>query len=252
MADDAVLWAYGVVPAGQPAPGPSVGLDGRAVVSVRHGDLAVLATAVPAGEFGGAELERRLEDLPELGRLARAHDAVLEAALSAGEVIPFRLCTLFATRQAVEDMLAAERERFGAALARLRGTAEWGVKAFAASAAPSAGPEQPPASGTEYLLRRRRERAAAEASRDATVDTASAVHAALAERSVRASVSRPQDRRLSGREAEMVLNGAYLVRRADAGAFAALVAELGRRHADVELELTGPWPPYHFAAEASA
>jgi hypothetical protein len=50
----------------------------------------------------------------------------------------------------------------------------------------------------------------------------------------------------------MVLNGAYLLRRADSGAFAALVEELGRRHADVELELTGPWPPYHFVAGASA
>jgi len=250
MADDAVLWAYGVVPAGQPPPDRTVGLEGRPVVGLAHGDLAVLASAVPAGEFRGAELDRRLEDLPTLGRLARAHDAVLEAALAEGDVIPFRLCTMFATRQAVEDMLAAERDRFSSALARVHGMAEWGVKAFAAAAAPpvAAGP---PSSGTEYLARRRQERAAAEASRDATVDTASAIHAALAERSADAVLGRPQDRRLSGREAEMVLNGAYLLRRAESGAFAALVEELGRRHADVELELTGPWPPYHFVAGAS-
>jgi hypothetical protein len=251
VADEALLWAYGVVPAGQPPPERAVGLEGRPVVGVPHGDLAVLATVVPAGEFRGAELDRQLEDLPTLGRLARAHDAVLEAALADGDVIPFRLCTMFSSRQAVEDMLAAERDRFSSALARVHGTAEWGVKAFAAGAAAPAAAE-PPSSGTEYLARRREQRAAAEASRDATVDTASAVHAALADRSVAAVLGRPQDRRLSGREAEMVLNGAYLVRRADAEAFAALVEELGRRHADVDLELTGPWPPYHFVAGASA
>jgi hypothetical protein len=245
MAEDTVLWAYGVVPAGQPPPDGSVGVDGRPVLFVAHGDLAVLATAVPADEYRAGELERRLEDLPTLGRLARAHDAVLEAALAAGDVIPFRLCTMFATPRAIEDMLAAERDRFSTALARLRGTAEWGVKAFAARAAEpvAAGP---PASGTEYLARRRQQRAAAEAGRDAVVDTASEIHAALADRSVSAFVGRPQDRRLSGRDAEMVLNGAYLVRRADAGAFAALVEALDDRHADLELELTGPWPPYHF------
>jgi hypothetical protein len=47
----------------------------------------------------------------------------------------------------------------------------------------------------------------------------------------------------------MVLNAAYLVPADAAGAFRQIVEELGRRHEPdgVELELTGPWPPYHFA-----
>jgi hypothetical protein len=74
------------------------------------------------------------------------------------------------------------------------------------------------------------------------------IHARLSERAAAAALSRPQDRRLSGREAEMVLNAAYLVPTEEADAFRGVVEELGREHDPdgLQLELTGPWPPYHF------
>jgi len=74
------------------------------------------------------------------------------------------------------------------------------------------------------------------------------LHAELSDRSSAAVLLRPQDRRLSGRDREMIFNGAYLVRRADAAGFAHRVESFGR---GLELEVTGPWPPYHFA-EAQA
>jgi hypothetical protein len=72
------------------------------------------------------------------------------------------------------------------------------------------------------------------------------VHERLSEHASGAVLSPAQDRRLSGHAAEMVLNAAYLVARADAPAFHALVDELAARHG-VPLELTGPWPAYHFS-----
>jgi hypothetical protein len=46
----------------------------------------------------------------------------------------------------------------------------------------------------------------------------------------------------------MVLNGAYLVDRAQAPVFAALAEESAERHRDqgLALELSGPWAPYNF------
>jgi hypothetical protein len=51
----------------------------------------------------------------------------------------------------------------------------------------------------------------------------------------------------------MVLNAAYLVPAEGVAAFRAIVDDLaGRNEADeVELELTGPWPPYHFVEPLS-
>jgi hypothetical protein len=183
-----------------------------------------------------------------LAGLARAHDRVLEAALAAGDVVPFPLCTIFETTEAIRAMLAAQGDALSAALARVHDAVEWGVKGFAAAAREVVAAR--PSSGTEYLARRQadRERAAAQ---DEELESAVAeAHAELAEHARAAVLAPPQDRRLSGRDAEMVLNGAYLVPRAGAAAFAALVAALDARSPGVDLELTGPWPPYRFVAEA--
>lgn len=240
-----LLWVYGAVTA-DPADLPR-GVDGRPVGVRRHGAVAALVSEVPGERFGEQALKARLEDLDQLEALARAHEAVLQAAMEGGGVMPFRLCTIYASPARLDAMLEQEGPTLTAALRRLDGMQEWGVKAFLREGEPAtAAPEA--ATGTEYLSRKRERREATEAERELSETVVAEVHARLAERAAAAVLGRPQDRRLSGHDAEMALNAAYLVPREGARAFRDAVDELGRRHgADgVELELTGPWPPHHF------
>jgi hypothetical protein len=239
-----LLWTYGVVPATLRPPDVP-GVAGRPVERIARGLLAALVTAVPADRFTGAALQERLEDLDELEALARGHAAVLEAALRSGDLVPLQMCTIYRSPDTVRHMLATEAERLEGALARLHRKAEWGVKAFARPVA--AAPAAAPASGTEYLLRRRAERRDAEQAGDALAAALAGVHSRLAESACAAVLARPQDRRLSGRDAEMVLNASYLIERERAEDFAGLVASLGGD--GFELELTGPWPAYHFVTD---
>jgi hypothetical protein len=238
------LWAFGVVPAGVAPPDlPGPDGDGRVAV-VAHGDLAALVAPVPLETFGTDPLQRSLEDLDRVEALARAHEAVLDAALAGGPVVPFRLATIYADEEHVRAMLDAERAVLAAALARIHGMVELGVKGFLVA------PEPEPqaagvASGTDYLTQKRAARDAAEATRGATETAVATIHARLAEQAADAVLGRPQDRRLSGRDAEMVLNASYLVPAAGLDGFRERVRSLS---ADgIELEITGPWPAYHFA-----
>jgi Gas vesicle synthesis protein GvpL/GvpF len=223
-------WVYGVVDAAATVAPRVAGVDpGHAVELVRHGELAALTGIVG---FGEASLREALEDLGRLEHIARAHERVLDAALRRGPVVPFRLATLYETRERVREMLAAEQAPLVAALRRLRGKAEWGVKAYAPAQEP---PTQSPASGTDYLARKSERRHAAQAV-DAAVD---AVHERLRAEAVGAVLNPARDRGL-------LLNAAYLVADADVPAFRALVTELSRRHR-LPLQLTGPWPAFHFS-----
>jgi gas vesicle protein GvpL/GvpF len=77
------------------------------------------------------------------------------------------------------------------------------------------------------------------------VSRAQLIDAVLSRIAVATRHHRAQDPQLSGRADLMVLNGgAYLVDDRRAGDFAAAADAL--RENDLDVELTGPWPPYSF------
>jgi hypothetical protein len=251
---DEGLWVYGVLDGDVAGPPPCRGVDDAGDVElIRHAELAAAASPVSLEEFGERGLRESLEDLGRLEALARAHERVLDEALRMGAVVPFRICTVYAGADRVREMLEREREPLTVALRRLRGMAEWGVKAYLVGRQDGATTAAAPASGTDYLARKRTARDAAQTARRALEAAVDAAHARLRERAAGTVLSPPQDRRLSGREDEMLLNAAYLVADADAELFGSVVADLAQRLSaqGLELELTGPWPPYHFSEAAA-
>jgi hypothetical protein len=252
------VWVYGVVPGDTPDLPRCMGVDGRhAVELIRGAGLAAVASAVSLEEYQQSALEASLEDLDRLGELARAHERALDAVLPLGPVVPLRICTIYESAERVRDMLERERRSLTEALHRLSGATEWGVKAYLAAdgEAPAAPPpDGDPETGIDYLARRRAQRDAVHATRRAADGAVTQVHDRLSEQAIDAVLSPPQDPQLSGHEHEMVLNAAYLVPEPRTDEFTSLVAELTRRHvADgLVLELTGPWPAYHFTGSAAA
>jgi hypothetical protein len=238
----AALYVYGVVSATTQPEG--TGIDSRPVELVPEGGVAALVSAVPAAEFGEAALRERLNDRDWLERTAREHEETLERALAGTAVVPFRLCTVYESRDRLSEFLSAHGPALADLLRRLEDRVELGVKAYFAGPPKDA---EAPQSGREYLLRRQRERDEAEEAARFKTECARASHERLAAAAEEARANPPQPPELSGRTEEMLLNGAYLVRRDD-GRLEEAVAELeslyGRR--GVTYEVTGPWPAYNF------
>ncbi|MEV6931786.1 GvpL/GvpF family gas vesicle protein [Dactylosporangium sp. NPDC051485] len=234
------------------------GVAGGTVRTVAAAALVAVASPVDLDQFGEEPLRRNLEDLAWLERVARAHHAVVAALARAHTVVPVPLATVYRDDAGVRAMLTQRRGDLDAVLDRVAGRAEWGVKMYAEPAAPAQSSHDVPAGpraggpGLAYLNRRRAQLSADEERWQRAADEAEATHAALAECAAAARRHPPQDRRLSGRAEPMMLNGAYLVDRRSADRFAGLVASQAASHAELHLELTGPWPPYSFAAADEA
>jgi hypothetical protein len=229
------------------------GVGGGPVRAISSAGLDAVVSVVDLAEFGEDALRSNLEDIAWLESTARAHHRVVTAAGGLGPVVPARLATMYHRPAGVADLLAERRRQLTTALDRLVGRAEWGVQAFAVSEASAAAgvPADEAAAGgagTAYLRRRRAQLAARESGQQAALASAEAVHAVLAARAGAAAQHRPQDRRLSGEPGAMLLNGAYLVEARRATEFADVVTGLAQRHPAIRLKLTGPWPPYSFAA----
>jgi hypothetical protein len=250
-----LVWAYCVLRAGDPDPVGIPGVVEAGVQRVQTEELVALVSRVPAGEFAAEPLARNLNDLTWLERVARRHEAVLDAALVQSTIVPLRMCTIFESDRGVRDMLEQQRESLAGALAALEGRLEWAVKVLVdrerlmkATRPHAGGHEVAAGDGGAYLQRRRAERDAREAASRLAADTAQQVHARLQDWAIDARTHPPQNRELSGHEGEMVLNAAYLVERERTDELRQIVTELEEHHRELgaRIELTGPWPPYNF------
>ncbi len=240
---------------------PMVGIDGHSPLNrIGEEGLMALASQVPLEEFGGEALRRNLEDLGWLEEKVRLHEAIVEAILAKGPLLPMKFGTIFLDPEKIREVIKRNAPVLRAALEELGDKEEWGVKGFVDMTALRAAVLQndpvlhalsgeasakPP--GHAFFLRRKIEEVASAKSqqREASlvceaVETIRRVVVAVAE-------SPPL---LPGatRKEKIVLNLACLVRKNGVGAFLAWGEQWSRDHAEegIRLVASGPWPPYHF------
>jgi hypothetical protein len=234
-------------------------LYGIVAADEAHEPLAGVIGRVSLDEFDEAALSERLADAAWLERNIRAHEKVLESVLSTASVVPCRFCTVYRNEEELRRFISDRSDELAAALHRVEGRVELGVKAFidrdrfagggalrndsirelAEHAAQAEG-------GRAYLESRRLEQLVTEELMHFKADFGEELHKRLlrvADDGVQLSLQRPE---VSGREEEMLFNGAYLV--ADRPRFEEELGALAGEHRDtgVGFELTGPWPPYNF------
>jgi gas vesicle protein GvpL/GvpF len=236
-------YLYGIVAAGA-VPPDAAGVDpGHDVVALAEGPVAGLVSRVSLEEFAEAALPERLADAAWFEEKIRAHEQVLDSALAAGPVVPCRFCTVYRDDHELRRFLADRGDVLASALGRLEGRVELGVKAFAAAGPRSEAAEAE--SGRAYLEARRREQQAREELARTRAEVVNDLHRRLLAAADDGVLLDLQSRELSGRGAEMVFNGSYLV--ADAARFKQALADAAPD--GFEVELTGPWPPYNFVPE---
>lgn len=259
---DTLTYLYAVVPADAPEPPAELrGIDGGPVRLLLAAGLAAAVGEVPAEEYRADVLDARTADLAWVGERGAAHEAVLLWLSDRGPVLPLTLFSLHSDPGRVRALLEAEAERFRAALERVAGRREWGVRLWRVDARVAehldelsprlrelAGEIAAATPGKQFLLRRKADGLRAEELRAVGADAAREAYAALAPLAAEARAL-PLSGRAGGEGRALALDAAFLVEETAFPAFQRGVTEAARRWgaAGFEVEFTGPWPPYHFA-----
>jgi Gas vesicle synthesis protein GvpL/GvpF len=245
---DSARYAYAVTRGLDPAAlAGDQGLRGAPLEVVSAAGLDAVVGDVPLEEFSEDALKRNLESLSWLEEVARAHDEVVRRVTDLGPSAPLRLATIFHDDDAVRRRLGEWHDAIVDVLDRVDGRAEWSVKVIAppAEAAPEDAAE--PATGAEFLRRRKARSDEREQWTTQVAQVADQVHASLSGVSVATRVLPAQDPQLTGLTGTMALNGAYLVDHGRREQFEREVAAVRARFPDLTVETGGPWPPYSFA-----
>lgn len=230
---------------------------GAPVVCVGEDDLAAVVSPVPLDLFDPEVLEARLTDLTWLAPRARAHQAVL-AGIDA-PIAPLRFGTIFRDEGGVRAMLRTNGPLFRAALDRLAGRREWGVKIYADPKRVSdhvlisstrvrdlIAQRNRMSSGAAYMLQKKLDILILEESRRLADLCICESQARLSARAA-ATAGGPTSQR-SEDGPELIFSGAYLVDETRFSDFAGEIRTLVNQYDCFGFDLTGPWPAYSFAS----
>jgi hypothetical protein len=236
------------------------GVDERRPVLARTcGEISAIYSEVELGEFAGESAEANMQDLAWLGPRVCRHESVIEQVMSRTAVLPARFATLFSSLDSMQQFVVEHRVAIAAFFAKLGNQQEWAVKGLLDRAGVLRGLFHPAAHelagspGTRYFQERRikaqleqefNQRLRAFSQRTAA---ALATHSGgFRERKVRTSLD-------EGSEADIVLNWAFLISPEAVDSFKVSLQQFNGNEAfpGLRLVMTGPWPPYSFAANLS-
>ena len=211
--------------------------------------LWLVASSVPAKAYGETALQRGLQNLDWVGRRALEHEAVVEHFLTGKALLPMQLFTLFTSDERAIAHVTADRRRITAILGRVEGQNEWGLRLTWDEKAARDTVERAhrrPASGVDYLARKRDLLDVNRTQLAAAKAVAERVYTALAKEAADARRRTATEQAVAG--SRLLLDAAFLVPARKAATFRGSLRrnarELGR--SGLVVSLTGPWPPYNF------
>ena len=243
-----VLHAYGVIDVSATIPTACPGVHGAEVELLPCGRFRVLCSRHHESDLGEQVWEANGQNPQWLADVAREHHMVLHHVVTHTDVLPLRFPSIYPNDDALCQAIDRSSDALATAFDVVRDHVEWGLKIFQAQA-PANPPTQPrPASGHDYLRQRAQEASRREQAGIGRQQVLLDIHEALSMAASHSAVNPVQDRALSGHEAPMLLNAAYLVPRGRRDDFFSVLDELVTRFSSdgYVLELTGPWPPYNF------
>ena len=220
-----MIWVYGICDRPDRPPPRAAGLALTPLEGLREGALQAIFT-----RHASASMELVPEAL-------WAHERVVECLLADRAVLPMRFGSKVDDDDTLRRFLAERQAERAAALTRIKGRVEVGVRVLSRLAA------RPQAvtslvgtpTGHEYVRDKLHE------ARQVKL-IASALHEPLAALAADNRVQTP-------RSPDEVLRSAYLVDRRGVPEFRAAVERLQARNADVAILCTGPWPAYSFVGD---
>ncbi len=231
-------------------------------VTVQSSGVGAVATPVSAKEFSQEAIDGHAGDLEWLGAIGYRHQAVVASLMRETAIVPLRAFSLFSSEDAVRSYLDANAEAFKRVLDRLDGKQEWTLRI-------EFEPEQwsksltkrvdslrsmrvdidraPP--GKAFLLRKKLEDAKKAASKDAEQQIVTEIESAILDALRCETIAESRQQRSGGFPQINVL-----INRDEESRLQEVQMKLNDRYAPegVSVALTGPWPPYSFAAMNNA
>lgn len=235
--------------------------------------LEAIVSQVPLDQLGQEQIKHKAqEDLEWIKEMAQRHESVIEQAMRIdgriNPVIPMRFGTIFRNPENVAKTLTDEYRYYTECLAQLSQKQEWSVKLYLSDRTPMLSEviEKDPMiirkkneieampKGMAYFFKSQLDDLIQKCVTEKTKGYAKSVWSALNELVCQSLQGNILEKEVTGRAEPMILNAIFLINEKKIEAFKNTVVQLHStmKSHGFQIEMSGPWPPYHFIKECHA
>ncbi len=261
--DDQLYYVYAFTLTDCPLDSLGSGVDDRySVELVPCGQVAALASLVGLDQFDLNKLQSDSADVDWISRVALRHNEIVAEMARRRPVLPLRMGALFRSKTSLLTKLDQHQATISNFLQELGDRQEWAAKIYLDLQDKAETPEKSlpttaegsEEAGVKYLLRRRQQteiRRKAQTDSKAQIAAAEAALASRVDRYCRLHILPPV---LTRRREKMLWNAAFLVSTSAQKTWLEIADHWRIDLVDrgLLLEVTGPWPAYHFCPEITA
>jgi len=258
------LWVYCIRPLTVRAPKNKISgiQSGTKVYSLPFKDIEALVSHLDTNQFNEKHLRKKLEnDRKWTERSIKLHHQVIVKAGNLGAVVPMKFGTLFKTKKGLEAMLKKYYRKFKNLLEYLKDKQEWGLKVYLDSKKfveqlkkkdrelrqfEKRKTEIP--EGMRWYLDRKIDKVINQKLDNQIEEYLAEILEELKQYAEKIVINTPLPKELTGRDKDMVLNSACLIKKKQRKSFKKVLEKIFKEFykSGFELEMTGPWPPYNF------
>lgn len=212
----------------------------------------LIVASAPEERYGEVGVAAALKDLDFISDCALRHENVVEELLEHGTLVPMKLFTLFTDDERALAAMRQQSDALAAALDRVAGCREFGLRVIlrARPGHPALLEDEEPevagkGKGAAFLLAKKRRRDVAVRVREIAEERARTAFHRFA------SLSREAVQRDDLEEGKVLFDAVLLVEDAREQELHVLVEREAAQLKDAGalLEMTGPWPAYHFISD---
>lgn len=229
--------------------------------------LCALVSSVSLDEYNETALNQKLEDLKWLTSKVKRHEELIRSVMEVCPVVPVGFGTIYKSDEKVLELLCNGYEEFIGFLDYVQDKEEWGVKVYVDEEICRKIVEERSntiseldqklsslSSGKAYFLRKKKENLIQQEMPGFLDELSDEIYQKVVSLSVESRINKLLSKDATGKDEEMILNTALLLKKQEVESFKKKLDEIATSYESYGLlfEFSGPWPPYNFCPAFSA
>ncbi|SER45021.1 Gas vesicle synthesis protein GvpL/GvpF [Gracilibacillus ureilyticus] len=262
-----LIYLYGFIPGSELKENPLKEMKGfddeGSIFTISAGKVEAVVCELDDREFSEQVLQEKTEnDIKWLQEKALHHHHTIMALYEQYTLIPLKFCTIYKSKERLHQTVETKKEQMEAVLEQIKGREEWNLKIYCEDTqlkedisknSPLIEAKKKEINqlspGRRFFEMKKIDSLVEEELEKEKNKICEEVHERMRQFATDATVKKNWSKEMTGRKENMCWNSIYFLEQSQVETF---VEEMGQKEMSLNskgftLELTGPWPAYHFA-----